>query len=79
MKSTNPRAEPTRNSTCRDVGHDWKTTAAANYRVCQRHKCRTAQRLQQGTWVNAVPQRTSTDPLTTSHQQHAMPQQSSLF
>ncbi len=71
MKSTN--------STCRDVGHDWQTTATTNYRLCQRHTCRAAQRLQDGVWINAVPERPWTDPVVASHKQHAMPQQNTLF
>jgi len=37
-----------RNSTCRDLGHDWMTTTAANYRVCRREKCRASERLIDG-------------------------------
>ena len=39
-----------RNSLCRDLGHDWMTTATANYRVCKREKCRACQRLVAGQW-----------------------------
>ncbi len=39
-----------RNLLCRDLGHDWMTTAAANYRVCKREKCRACQRLVAGRW-----------------------------
>ena len=38
------------NSLCRDLGHDWITTATANYRVCKREKCRASQRLVAGQW-----------------------------
>jgi len=71
MKSTDPQAEPIQNSTCKYLGHEWKKTAAANYRICQRQKCRTAQRLQDGVWVSVLPQR--------ARQQLAMPQQHALF
>jgi hypothetical protein len=66
-----PAGKPFRNSLCRDIGHDWKRTAAANYRVCQREKCRAAQRLQDGQWISILSQRT--------RQQYTMPQQSRLF
>ncbi len=39
-----------RNSLCRDLGHDWMTTATANYRVCKREKCRASERLVDGAW-----------------------------
>ena len=71
MKSTNSQAEISRNSLCRDVGHDWKTTTASNYRLCQRDQCRAAQRVQDGQWVNIPPKR--------ALQRHATSQQSSLF
>jgi hypothetical protein len=67
------------NSTCRDVGHDWKTTATTNYRVCQRYKCGAAQRLQDGVWINAVPERSWTDPVVAYHKKLAIPRQNSLF
>ena len=67
------------NSTCRDVGHDWQTSASATYRLCQRHKCRAVQRLQDGVWINAVPKCPWPDPVVASHKQHALPQQHTLF
>lgn len=70
--NTNPQqAEHRANSLCRDVGHEWKQTAVSNYRICQRDKCRAAQRLQDGQWVSALSTRT--------RQQHVIPEQSSLF
>jgi hypothetical protein len=71
MKSTDPQAEISRNSTCRYLGHEWKRTAAFNYRICQRDQCRAAQRLRDGEWIPVLSKRTP--------QQHIMPQQSSLF
>ncbi len=41
-----------KNSLCRALGHDWMTTAAANYRVCQRDGCRACQHLQDGQWTS---------------------------
>jgi hypothetical protein len=44
-----------RNSTCRDLGHDWMTTATANYRVCKREKCCASERLVAGQWESLAP------------------------
>jgi hypothetical protein len=55
-----PVAEHFRNSLCRDIGHDWRATTASNYRTCTRHKCRAAQRLHQGRWVDAPSRATAT-------------------
>lgn len=40
-----------RNSTCRNCGHDWMSTAA-NWRVCKREQCRASERLVDGQWVS---------------------------
>jgi hypothetical protein len=47
-------AETFTNSLCRDIGHDWKPTAVSNYRLCQRTKCKAAQRFHQGQWMDAT-------------------------
>jgi hypothetical protein len=47
-------AETFSNSLCRDIGHDWKPTTVSNYRICQRAKCKAAQRLRQGQWMDAT-------------------------
>jgi hypothetical protein len=49
-----PVAEPFRNSLCRDIGHNWKPTPVSNYRLCQRSKCKAAQRLHQGRWMDVT-------------------------
>jgi len=77
MSKQQTRAETFANSTCRDVGHDWKTIAT--YRVCQRHTCRAAQRLQDGVWITAVSERPWTDPVAAYYKKLAIPQQSTLF
>ena len=41
-----------KNTTCRDAGHDWMSTTAANWRVCQREGCRASERLINGEWVS---------------------------
>jgi hypothetical protein len=71
MKSSDPQEEAFRNTTCRYQGHEWSTTAS-NYRLCQRDKCRAAERLQDGAWVSILPP-------TRTRQPHAMPQQSCLW
>ena len=77
MSKQQTRAETFANSTCRDVGHDWKTIAT--YRVCQRHTCRAAQRLQDGMWITPVSERPWTDPVAAYYKKLAIPQQSTLF
>lgn len=77
MRKHQNHAETFANSTCRDIGHDWKATAT--YRICQRRKCRAAQRWQDGVWINAVAGRPWTDPVATYHKKQAMPQQNTLF
>jgi hypothetical protein len=49
-----PPAETFTNSLCRDIGHDWKPTPVSNYRLCQRSKCKSAQRLHQGRWMDVT-------------------------
>jgi hypothetical protein len=51
-----PVAETFTNSLCRDIGHDWKPTPVSNYRLCQRTKCKAAQRLHHGQWTNVTTQ-----------------------
>jgi hypothetical protein len=55
-----------RNGTCRDAGHDWMTTAAANWRVCQREGCRASERLVDGQWVSNAKLYTFHDPVVAS-------------
>jgi hypothetical protein len=43
-----------RNSTCRTFGHDWKLSLGQTYRTCQREKCKAAERLVNGTWIEAT-------------------------
>ena len=43
------------NSTCLTLGHEWRSTAANNFRVCARLKCRAAERLEGATWIDVTP------------------------
>lgn len=69
------------NSTCRLLGHEWMSTAAANFRVCTRKKCRASERLVDGAWVsNAQAYRTHTPVIASerrARQQH--PQQITMW
>ena len=51
-----PVAETFTNSLCRDIGHDWKSASAPDYRLCQRTKCKAAQRFHQGRWMDVTAQ-----------------------
>lgn len=43
-----------RNSTCRDLGHDWKHGLDPYYRTCTRLHCRAASRFVNGTWIEVT-------------------------
>lgn len=63
-KQTTPPIE-SKNSVCRAIGHDWMTTAAANWRVCKRGNCHASERLVDGRWVsNAAAYRKHTPVVT---------------
>ena len=69
-----------RNTTCRDTGHDWLSTAAANWRVCKREHCRASERLVDGEWVsNAAAYRHHTPVVTDGTRQRPQPRQSVLW
>ena len=68
-----------RNSTCRDLGHDWMTTTAANYQVCKRERCRASQRLVDGQWVSNASAYRFHDPIVASHRREQQPQQASMW
>jgi hypothetical protein len=67
------------NSTCRDLGHDWMTTAAANYRVCKREKCRASQRLVAGQWVSNTSAYRFHDPVVASSRRARQPRQAAMW
>src|SRR5579859_1116067 len=61
------------NSTCRHCGHDWMSTAAANWRVCKREGCRASERLVEGQWVsNAAAYRKHTPVVSSRTRQSQM-------
>ena len=68
-----------RNSTCRDLGHDWMTTAAANYRVCKREKCRASQRLVDGQWVSNASAYRFHDPVVEAKRRARQPHPTVLW
>jgi hypothetical protein len=71
--------EPFANSTCRDIGHDWMTTAAANYRVCKRVKCRASQRLVDGQWVSNARAYRFHDPVVKYGRRERQPRQAAIW
>ena len=68
-----------RNSLCRDLGHDWMTTTAANYRVCKREKCRASERLVDGQWVSNAKAYRFHDPVVAAHRRERQPRQTALW
>ena len=77
-KQASSTTEHYRNSTCRDLGHDWMTTAAANYRVCRREKCRASQRLVAGQWVSNAKAYRFHDPVVAYNRRKPQPHQTAL-
>ncbi len=46
---------------CQDIGHDWISTTASNFRVCKRKSCSVVQHFKQGQWRD-VPSRVKKQP-----------------
>jgi hypothetical protein len=67
------------NSLCRDAGHDWMSTAAANYRVCKREKCRASERLVEGQWVSNAKAYKFHNPVVASRRHYSQPRQSTMW
>jgi hypothetical protein len=78
-KQASSTTERYRNSTCRDLGHDWMTTTAANYRVCKREKCRASERLMDGQWVSNAKAYRFHDPVVAAHRRERQPRQTALW
>ena len=67
------------NSLCRDTGHDWMTTAAANWRVCRREYCPASQRLVDGQWVSNAKLYRFYDPMLEYGKRKRAPRQSTMW
>jgi hypothetical protein len=65
-------------TTCRDAGHDWMTTAAANWRVCQREGCRASERPVDGQWVSNAKAYRFHDPVVEYRKRQHQPRQATL-
>src|SRR5260370_28000776 len=61
------------NNTCRDAGHDWMTTAAADWRTCQRERCRASERLVDGQRVSNARLYKLHDPAVASRKRQRHP------
>jgi hypothetical protein len=68
-----------KNTTCRDAGHDWMSTTANNYRVCKRENCRASERLLDGQWVSNAKAYRFHDPVVAYRRQHHQPRQSMMW
>ena len=68
-----------RNSLCRDLGHDWMTTATANYRVCKRENCRASERLVNGQWESLASAYRFHDPIVAYNRRERQPRQTALW
>jgi len=67
------------NNLCRDTGHDWMMTTAANWRVCKRERCRASQRLLDGQWVSNAKLYRFHDPLVEYGRRARQPKQTALW
>lgn len=67
------------NKTCRDAGHDWMSTTAANYRVCKRENCRASERLLDGQWVSNAQAYRFHDPVVAYQHYQRQPRQRALW
>lgn len=47
---------PIQNSTCRHVGHEWKSGLDPHYRTCTRLHCRVAERFVNDEWIETTRQ-----------------------
>ncbi len=65
-------AETFTNSLCRDIGHNWKPTTVPDYRLCQRGKCKAAQRFHHGRWMDATTRSAKHRPMSLSTEQAVM-------
>ena len=75
----NQQRESFANRICRDAGHDWMSTTAANYRVCKRERCRASERLVNGQWVSNAHAYRFHDPVVEYGRQRQQPHQSAMW
>jgi hypothetical protein len=67
------------NTTCRDAGHDWMSTTAANWRVCRRENCCASERLVDGQWVSNSKLYRFHDPVVAYRKRQRHPPQSVMW
>jgi len=79
MRKQATSSEPCKNGLCRDLGHDWMTTAAANYRVCKRDRCRASERMVDGAWVSNARAYRFHDPVVACQRRERQPHQTALW
>jgi len=79
MSKHRTSAESFANSLCRDTGHDWMLTTAANWRVCKRERCRASERLVDGLWVSNATLYRFHDPVVEYGRRARAPKQSALW
>ena len=77
--STQKHRESFANNLCKDTGHDWMTTAAANWRVCKREGCRASQRLRDGQWVSNAKLYRFYDPMLEHGKRQRAPKQGAMW
>jgi hypothetical protein len=68
-----------KNSLCRDTGHDWMTTTANSWRTCRRENCRASERLLNGQWVSNAKLYRFHDPVVEYGRKQRRPRQIALW
>jgi len=79
MSKHRPSTESFANNLCRDTGHDWMLTTAANWRVCKRERCRASERLVDGQWVSNATLYRFHDPVLEGYHRQRAPKQAALW
>jgi hypothetical protein len=64
-----PMAKQFWNSLCKTQGHEWRTSASTQFRICGRERCRAMERFDGNAWVDATCTYPSKNPLAKEMQQ----------
>ena len=51
------------NSLCKAQGHEWRTSASSQFRICGRERCRAMERFDGNAWVDATRTYPAKNPL----------------
>jgi hypothetical protein len=57
------------NSLCKTQGHEWRTSASTQFRICGRDYCRAMERFDGNAWMDATRKYPAKNPLAKEMQQ----------